>query len=192
MRSADGRGAPPPPQGGITFPPPARQKGGGYGGKGSWQPPPPRESYPVHMGKGSSKGTSFSPSFAQGPSWSVTGLPGGGPSKRLRYSEDPSNVDTVASVGAAEAGVDQDNLQAFYESQPGFVVFKANPRMGGGFAKFSSAHMAAQAVGAAEAEGIPAAMAKPRAAWPPDLAPGNKRCPGVAAISAFAALRCVV
>jgi len=84
----------------------------------------------------------------------------GGGTKRPRIPEDPSRVDTVASVGAKEAGFDEATLRAFYQQMPGFVEFKSNPRMGGGFAKFASADLALQAVDMARSEGIPAEMAK--------------------------------
>lgn len=69
-------------------------------------------------------------------------------------------VDTVASVGAADVGFDELSLQSFFANLPGFLAFKPNPRMGGGFAKFESASMASDACVAAEAEGVPAAIAK--------------------------------
>lgn len=99
--------------------------------------PPPARSYPVNVAVDDSSGL-----------------------KRPRIPEDPSRVDTVASVGAKEAGFDEVTLKAFYQQLPGFVDFKGNPRMGGGFAKFASADLALQAVEMARGEGIPAEMAK--------------------------------
>lgn len=82
------------------------------------------------------------------------------PSKRPRIPEDPSQIDTVASVGALEAGFDEASLRAFFQSLPGYTDFKGNSRMGGGFAKFASSAYAQQAADMAKVEGIPAEMAK--------------------------------
>uniref|UniRef100_A0A7S1FF34 RRM domain-containing protein n=1 Tax=Noctiluca scintillans TaxID=2966 RepID=A0A7S1FF34_NOCSC len=84
------------------------------------------------------------------------------PMKRLKTepAASPSEVDTVASVGAAEAGIDPMALQEFFASLPGFVHFKANPRMGGGFAKYESPFHAQQAAATAESQGVPAAIAR--------------------------------
>merc|ERR1712039_758377 len=80
--------------------------------------------------------------------------------KRPRIPEAAANVDTVASVGAAEQGIDEATLHNFFSSQPGFITFKSNPRMGGGFSKFESASAASEAIAAAQDQGIPAALAK--------------------------------
>lgn len=82
------------------------------------------------------------------------------PVKRPRIPENPGSVDTVAMVGAMDRGFDEETLRAFMAGCPGFVVFKANPRMGGGFAKFDSPQAASEAVAVAMAEGVPAAIAK--------------------------------
>eukprot|EP00408_Alexandrium_pacificum_P031704 CAMPEP_0171283348 /NCGR_PEP_ID=MMETSP0790-20130122/67391_1 /TAXON_ID=2925 /ORGANISM="Alexandrium catenella, Strain OF101" /LENGTH=447 /DNA_ID=CAMNT_0011752639 /DNA_START=40 /DNA_END=1384 /DNA_ORIENTATION=+ len=87
------------------------------------------------------------------------------PAKRHRAAENPGEVDTVAVVGAAEQGVDELALQSFFMEQPGFVAFKANPRMGGGFAKFESPELASQCVGVAQENGVPAEIAKSSMAW---------------------------
>lgn len=105
----------------------------------------------------------WSPSQPPPPSYPPPpGHPGTGSaaSKRPRIPEDPTQVDTVASVGALEAGIDEESLHAFFEQLPGFLEFRANPRMGGGFAKFTSAPLATQAVQTAKDEGVPAEMAK--------------------------------
>lgn len=116
---------------------------GGYGYTPSYQGggPPPRHHQPVGNGAGHG------------------GAPPPG-SRRPRIPENPAHVDTVAIVGAFEMGHDETTLQAFFAELGGFVAFKGNPRMGGGFAKFQSAHLASQAIAAAEAQGIPAATAK--------------------------------
>merc|ERR1712062_700110 len=77
-----------------------------------------------------------------------------------RSQGDSAEVDTVACVGAAERGFDEATLHAFFMGLTGFVTFKANPRMGGGFAKFETASQAVQAIVAAKQQGIPAEMAK--------------------------------
>mmetsp|Transcript_24679 Transcript_24679/g.37509 ORF Transcript_24679/g.37509 Transcript_24679/m.37509 type:complete len:334 (+) Transcript_24679:99-1100(+) len=80
--------------------------------------------------------------------------------KRPRIPEDPNQVDTIACVGARDAGFEESALHTYLSQLPGFMVFKPNPRMGGGFAKFSSAAAAVQAVQMAQEQGVPAAMAK--------------------------------
>merc|ERR1712137_1366548 len=80
--------------------------------------------------------------------------------KQPRIPENPANVDTVAVVGAVDAGFDERAIEAFFAQLPGFIAFKQNPTMGGGFAKFASAALAAQAVALAKEEAIPADMAK--------------------------------
>lgn len=90
-----------------------------------------------------------------------------GTGKRPRSQGDSAEVDTVASVGAAERGFDEATLHAFFMGLPGFVVFKANPRMGGGFAKFDTASDAVQAIVAAKQQGIPADMAKSNMSFSP-------------------------
>lgn len=82
------------------------------------------------------------------------------PAKRPRTFENPGQVDTVAVVGAAERGLDELALQAFFLEQPGFLTFKANPRMGGGFAKFESPALAAQCAAKAQEQQIPMEIAK--------------------------------
>jgi len=109
------------------------------------QPPPPAfpPTYSGHNG----------PTFGTFPA----GVPAG---KRSRMQEDPSEVDTVASVGAAERGIDEESLRTFFSCLPGFVTFKPNPRMGGGFAKFESAAFAVKAIELATEQSIPAEIAK--------------------------------
>lgn len=82
------------------------------------------------------------------------------PHKRPRIPENPSTIDTIACVGALEAGLDEQQLHEFFRQAPGFLTFKPNPRMGGGFAKFASAELAAQAIVLAQDAGVPAATAR--------------------------------
>mmetsp|Transcript_105891 Transcript_105891/g.210482 ORF Transcript_105891/g.210482 Transcript_105891/m.210482 type:complete len:440 (-) Transcript_105891:92-1411(-) len=109
------------------------------------QPPPPAYP-PVYSGQ-------------NGPAFGT--FPAGAPAaKRPRVQEDPSEVDTVASVGASEKGIDEESLRTFFSTLPGFVTFKPNPRMGGGFAKFESAACAFKAIELALEQSIPAEIAK--------------------------------
>jgi len=119
-------------------------KGGGDGGKGGG-------GYIVPAPGGLSWGASPSAGAPKG---------GGKDGKRPRIPEDPNQVDTVASMGAENAGFDADSLHAFYQQLPGFVAFKPNPRMGGGFAKFASAEHAVAAVNVAQEQGVPAEIAR--------------------------------
>lgn len=100
-----------------------------------------------------------------------------GTGKRQRSQGDSAEVDTVASVGAAERGFDEATLHAFFMGLPGFVTFKANPRMGGGFAKFETASQAVQAIAAAKQQGIPADMAKSSMGAAPAVAPERQPLP---------------
>merc|ERR1712129_356769 len=103
-----------------------------------WQPPPQLMPVPSR----GSINLAAPPAHSGGHVWdSADATP-----KRPRIPEDPSQVDTVASVGAADVGFDEFTLHTFFQSLPGFVVFKPNPRMGGGFVKFQSASLAIQAV----------------------------------------------
>lgn len=144
MRSAGEKGAQPT---GATYGPSPWGKGKGGstgpiwgGGAPANQPPPPTTPPP--------------------PGHPGTGIAAPNGAKRPRIWEDPGQVDTVASVGAAEAGWAEDALRAWFEACPGFIDFKPNPRMSGGFAKFSSPQHAMDVVQSASEEGIPAEMAK--------------------------------
>lgn len=145
----------------VAYGPPS--KGGWGGGAPPGQPPPPpgppptQRSYPVNIA-----------------------VEGGAGTKRPRIPEDPTQVDTVASVGAKEAGFDEHTLRSFYQQLPGFVDFKGNPRMGGGFAKFESVDFAIQAIEFANAEGIPAEMAKSSMGSSASAAPAPAPRPGPA------------
>jgi len=100
-----------------------------------------------------------------------------GTGKRPRFQVDSAEVDTVACVGAAERGFDEATLHAFFMGLPGFVTFKANPRMGGGFAKFETASQAVQATAAGKQQGIPAEMAKSSMGAAPVVAPERQLLP---------------
>eukprot|EP00930_Biecheleria_cincta_P035544 TRINITY_DN24445_c0_g1_i1.p1 TRINITY_DN24445_c0_g1~~TRINITY_DN24445_c0_g1_i1.p1 ORF type:complete len:296 (+),score=62.47 TRINITY_DN24445_c0_g1_i1:46-888(+) len=140
----------------------------GYGDRAPRsQPPPPSTPYPGNRAyppaqRAPPAERQYAPPaerrWSYGQAASAPSQPVSG--KRARHSEDPSSVDTVASVGAADAGIDEEHLHSFFAQLPGFVVFKGNPRMGGGFAKFQTPQMASEAIRAAEAEGIPAARAR--------------------------------
>merc|ERR1719237_1038568 len=82
------------------------------------------------------------------------------PTKRPRMSESPGDVDTVAIMGAKDVGHDEESLERIFASMPHFVAFKGNARLGGGFAKFDSPQDANAAIAAAQAQGIPATLAK--------------------------------
>jgi len=84
--------------------------------------------------------------------------PGGG--AKRSWPTEGNQVDTVASVGAADVGYDMETLRAWFACQPGFLEFKGNSRMGGGFAKFESVALAADAIAQATQEGLPAAFAR--------------------------------
>merc|ERR550537_789411 len=108
--------------------------------------------------------------------------------KQPRIPENPANVDTVAVVGAVDAGFDDRAIEAFFAQLPGFVAFKQNPTMGGGFAKFASTTLAAQAVALAKEEAIPADMAKSSMGtvpaqfppgYPPPVCPPQRNIPEV-------------
>mmetsp|Transcript_22516 Transcript_22516/g.42461 ORF Transcript_22516/g.42461 Transcript_22516/m.42461 type:complete len:297 (+) Transcript_22516:51-941(+) len=82
------------------------------------------------------------------------------PAKRPRSAAPAGSIDTVISMGALEAGFDEDAIHGFYAGQPGFTAFKANHKLGHFFAKFDTPENAAQAVEVAMSEAIPAEMAR--------------------------------
>lgn len=124
------------------------------------------EGIPVEMAKssmGASAGQPPPPQYPPHTSYEHYAVPQASPpvpAKRPRIPENPGSVDTVAMVGAMDRGFDEETLRAFMAGCPGFVAFKENPRMGGGFAKFESPQAASEAVAVAIAEGVPAAIAK--------------------------------
>jgi len=81
------------------------------------------------------------------------------PAKRAR-TECAVKCDTVACVGAADAGFDEAALKEFFEAQEGFLAFRGMRRLGGGFIKYASVEHAAMALNAAVERGIPAEPAK--------------------------------
>lgn len=124
----------------------AKSSMGSPGGAGGCPMPPPQQYAAPHSHE----------------QWAAAPPQGGSPVpiKRPRIPENPGCVDTLAIVGATDRGFDEETLRAFFAGCPGFVVFKPNPRMGGGFAKFESPQAASEAVSTAMAEGVPAAIAK--------------------------------
>merc|ERR1712050_765341 len=66
--------------------------------------------------------------------------------------------DTV-TLSSRDPNFDAASMEALFSKMPGFAVFKAAPT-GQIFAKFCDASFAQQAVGSAQASGIPAVMAR--------------------------------
>jgi len=81
---------------------------------------------------------------------------GGGGSSRKQSS----GVDTIILQGVLEKGHTFDTLQELFSQIKGFVAFKANPRVGGGFVKFIDALHASDAIEEAQHHGLEAQMAR--------------------------------
>lgn len=80
--------------------------------------------------------------------------------KRPRIPERPDQVDTVAHLRADDRGMDAAAVEGHVSVLPGFLCFKANAFNSGGFSKWASPELAAQAAEALEARGVPAEIAK--------------------------------
>jgi len=92
----------------------------------------------------------------------TTPLAGGDPAaKRQRLGETtPDQVDTLAVFGALERGYSEAQLEEYFGHFNGFVCFKSNRRVGGGFVKFQTPWQAQEALMAAEESGLEIKMAK--------------------------------
>lgn len=115
----------------------------------AYQPPPPSHAHPLYQAQ---------PVYDHGPAVSYSGA--GGPQKRQRIEEDPGSVDTVAIFGATDQGFTQHQLSAYFGELPGFICFKSNAKVGGGFVKFASPSLAEAAIQTAGLSGLAARMAK--------------------------------
>ncbi|CAK0840584.1 unnamed protein product [Prorocentrum cordatum] len=127
-----------------TNAPPA-SAGAGWGGG------PPRRVAPPAGGYGQG-------GYGHASSWSQ-------PSKRPReesmpHAANPGEVDTLVCIGAHELGYDEQSLEVFFSSLDGFLTFKHNQKMGGGFVKFASTECASAAIAAAQENNVPAKWAK--------------------------------
>mmetsp|Transcript_956 Transcript_956/g.2382 ORF Transcript_956/g.2382 Transcript_956/m.2382 type:complete len:266 (-) Transcript_956:22-819(-) len=81
------------------------------------------------------------------------------PPKRAR-TEDPETIDTLVLLGQTEKGFTEQQLEEFFRTVPGFIAWKRNPRVGGGFVKFASPQLARDAIDTAAASGIEAQVAR--------------------------------
>merc|ERR1740117_203509 len=101
-----------------------------------YQPPPPRHAPPVAVYH----------HYQPPPTVYAGGPP---PAKRPRSGEDPGSIDTLAIFGATEKGYTEQQLEEYFAQLPGFLLFKPNRKVGGGFVKFASPHLAHDALEAA-------------------------------------------
>mmetsp|Transcript_61003 Transcript_61003/g.106250 ORF Transcript_61003/g.106250 Transcript_61003/m.106250 type:complete len:177 (+) Transcript_61003:160-690(+) len=69
-------------------------------------------------------------------------------------------VDTLILQGVTEKGWTTDSLRDFFSDVRGYIAFKANPRVGGGFVKFASHDDAMDAIEVAAKKGIEAQLAR--------------------------------
>lgn len=112
-----------------------------------------QQGLPAQMAR-SSMGAPSGGGGAPDPSSAWQGAP-----KRARLSG-PLGIDTLVHLRASDLGFDSDALHGAVFALQGFMAFKPNPRMGGGFSKFESPELAAEAMAALQAQGMPAEWAK--------------------------------
>jgi len=109
------------------------------------QPPPPRHAPPPM-------------SAYSVPMVATKYTQGQPPSKRPRGEE--GGIDTLAVLGATEKGYSETAIEDFFQTQPGFICFKASKKVGGGFVKFQSPELAWEALQVAVESGLEVQMAK--------------------------------
>lgn len=120
----------------------------GHGGRG-YQPSYGGMSHPPPLGSDAYSGGGFDGYSAQ------QGL-----DSRKRGRNDPGSVDTLVLLGQVEKGFTERQLEDFFMQLPGYVAFRSNERVGGGFVKFVSPKLAQDAIGLAATSGIEAQMAR--------------------------------
>lgn len=117
----------------------------------AYQPAPPRHAHPVY---------NQPPPPVYAPTPVTYAAASGPPSKRARTEEDAGSVDTLALFGATEKGYTEGQLEDYFAQLPGFMCFKGNKRVGGGFVKFETPELAMSALGAAIESGLEAQIAR--------------------------------
>jgi len=118
---------------------------------------------PPRQGKGKNSYNDHQPTY-----WNDSGSKGGGGGKagtggkggKRSGGGDGPSVDTLILQGVTEKGWTTDSLTDMFQKIPGYVLFKANPRVGGGFVKFTDPQSAMDAIAVAEDAGINAQMAR--------------------------------
>lgn len=94
------------------------------------------------------------------PPSSMGGRGGAPPPKRARETQAPGTVDTLVLHGVTEKGFTDQQIEEFFMQVPGFVAYRANARVGGGFVKFGSPQLAKEAIDIAASSGIEAQIAR--------------------------------
>merc|ERR1719453_2396417 len=69
-------------------------------------------------------------------------------------------VDTLAILGADKAGFAESDLEHLFSECYGFLAFKPNSKVGGGFVKFQTPALAAVALAQAVSQGLQAEFAR--------------------------------
>lgn len=107
-------------------------------GQSHYQQPPPAHRMPI--------GASMS-----------NGAP---PYKKAKTDYSQDGVDTIFCVGCFEKGYTEEQIVEFFNQMPGFVMHKANIKVGGVFVKFQSSEMAQEAINSAIVGGLQAQLAR--------------------------------
>eukprot|EP00929_Paragymnodinium_shiwhaense_P123661 TRINITY_DN9778_c0_g1_i2.p1 TRINITY_DN9778_c0_g1~~TRINITY_DN9778_c0_g1_i2.p1 ORF type:complete len:365 (+),score=111.13 TRINITY_DN9778_c0_g1_i2:93-1187(+) len=97
-----------------------------------------------------------------GAAWApsrVSAYAGPPPAKRAR-PDLGSGVDTIVVQGIADKGYNVRDVEDFFRQVPGFLAWKNNQKIGGGFIKFESPDMAQNAISAAAEAGFEAKLAR--------------------------------
>lgn len=123
----------------------------GYGGHGGGAVPPP-----ATMDEPAEWTQPPPPAYPPAPAWNG----GIAPPKRARGGEPSGSVDTLVLLGQLEKGFTDTQLEDFFTTVPGFLAYKSNARVGGGFVKFASPQLAVEAIEIAASSGIEAQMAR--------------------------------
>merc|ERR1740130_1533004 len=87
----------------------------------------------------------------------MAGMPS---AKRPRVEESAHQIDTLAIFGATEKGFTEGQLEEYFKQIDGYITFKSNSRVGGGFVKFASHLHATAALEVCKQTGLEAQMSR--------------------------------
>jgi len=79
---------------------------------------------------------------------------------RKRPKIDYGEVDTIVLLGQVEKGFTERQLEEYFSQCPGFLAWKPNRKVGGGFVKFSTPKFAVEAIDVAASSSIEATIAR--------------------------------
>lgn len=128
---------------------------------------PVYEAPPKGKGKSSYNGGQFdhaaahhNDSGSKGGGGGKSGKGGAKAGSGAKRSGGADGVDTLILQGVTEKGWTTASLTDLFQKVSGYVLFKANPRVGGGFVKFTDPESARDAIAVAQDAGIDAQMAR--------------------------------